>query len=71
MDSSDMNESSVREAMKAAEVFVRRARAVLAQAKFVKSEDKTFFFTGTKTTGALKRASMELTRLLAAMRKSG
>ena len=60
-----MRRDDVLAAKKAAKEFIRRVDAVI--------EDEgagTHYFYGSPQTGALRRQSMELTRALAAMRKS-
>ena len=58
-----MTNETVRDAMKEAERFLQAARNALAVTTPVS------FFYGTKESGALRRASMDLTRALAEMRK--
>jgi hypothetical protein len=63
-----MTQESVKKAQDAARIFNARARNVLAS-----EEAKRWgghIYTGAKQTGALRRASMELTRALAEMRKA-
>jgi hypothetical protein len=60
-----MNDTSVKEAERAAKEFLRRT------AEWRKAEDKPPFFVGTKRSGAVRRASMDLTRALAEMRRPG
>ena len=55
-----MTQESIKEAVKQAREFIRRADATLKVDEWV---------TGSRESGALRRQSMELTRALAAMRK--
>lgn len=59
-----MNRRTVNAAIKAAEDFIDAARAAKAEL-----EESNHWVVGTKNTGALRRASMDLTRRLADMRK--
>lgn len=66
-----MTPESLQFAVRAAEKFLDRARAA---EQTVKKSDGPFpyeYFDGNIQTGAVKRASMDLTRALAAMRKPG
>ena len=59
-----MNRKKVEEAIEEAERFLDRARAVL-------NNEPHYWFCGSADTGALRRSSMDLTRSLANLRKSG
>lgn len=60
-----MNDASVKAAEKAAKEFLAR---VVAWRKDIE-EHKGFSVVGTKRSGAVRRASMDLTRALAEMRR--
>lgn len=62
-----MNGQTLRQAIKDAKRFLKLANEVLVESE---SDTSLLFITGSKTTGACKRASMDLTRSLAEMRKS-
>ena len=59
-----MKIETVREAIIVAQEFVKRAKFVEA----IEEQDKSAFNFGCKETASLRRASMELTRLLADLR---
>lgn len=65
-----MNAQSVQDAMEAATTFLKKAENVLDEVERRKG-DKGYssVFYGSKETGALRRASMDLTRALADLRK--
>ncbi len=48
---------------------VLRVQAAIKDVERASFEDPTFWITGRKETGALRRASMDLTRALAEMRR--
>jgi hypothetical protein len=58
-----MKEETIKEATRIARHFIERANRV------IKSENPHWEITGTKASGELRRISMELTRVLADMRK--
>lgn len=59
-----MSPESIRKAIRDAEIFISRAQ-------IVKRQIEMSLYGPSKESGALRRASMELTRSLAEMRKSG
>lgn len=61
-----MTPRKIKDVLELMEEVKRRACTVLADAE---QEDGLHFVTGTKGTGALRRASMDLTRALADMRR--
>jgi hypothetical protein len=60
-----MKSAAVREAIKQAEEFLRRAKAV----KYFSTGGYEYLKSDPKATGALRRQSLELTRVLAEMRR--
>jgi hypothetical protein len=65
-----MNEASIKIAIKEAEQFIHRAKLALKdQAGFVHDGRKISYLVAGKKSGALRRASMDLTRALADMRR--
>ena len=62
----EMTKEGIKSAVDEAREFLKRATAVLKEAE---SNDYCLF--GDKLTGSLRRQSMELTRSLAEMRKTG
>lgn len=62
-----MNSEQARKARAAAVEFIKRVDAALKE-KSDEDEDSSWF--GSAATGALRRQSMELTRRLAALRRS-
>ena len=61
-----MNADTVSRAQKAADHFIECANAV----QLALPKDPNLFYRGSPATGALRRASMDLTRALAELRKS-
>lgn len=57
----------INRALEEAERFIVKARAARERLR----EDEMVEYCGSKETGAVRRASMDLTRALAALRKSG
>lgn len=62
-----MNRGQIKEARRAAERF---AALCIAADDELRAMDSNTYIGGTKTSGALRRASLDLTRALAEMRKS-
>lgn len=60
-----MNVKSLREARKAAQIFLAESKELQANL------DKDRFYHNPKVTGSVRRKSMDLTRALAEMRKHG
>lgn len=66
-----MNINTVKSARTLAERFIRKADAILDNLGGEDEPSENHWpITGTKETGALRRASLDLTRALAEMRKS-
>ena len=63
-----MTEGKVRAAITVAERFMTEARALLREQQELTPES---YYFGSKRSGAVRRASMDLTRALAAMRRPG
>jgi len=63
-----MNAKKIKEAVAAAKVFVARAACLLHSEPL---NDNSFHYYGSKHSAAVKRASMDLTRALAEMRRPG
>ena len=61
-----MNEHTLKEAVSEAERFLKRAKELQDLLK-----DKPHAFYGTKETGAVRRASMDLSRALSDLRRYG
>jgi hypothetical protein len=55
--------------LRAAKLAARKFLALAQEADQAWKNDKYFFISGTKLSGSLRRASMELTRALTEMRK--
>lgn len=65
-----MTPQNIRAAIKEARVFVAKAEALLAREKADADHPfRTYPLTGSKESGATRRASLDLTRALAEMRK--
>ena len=65
----EMTESKVKQAMAEATRFLDRANEVLAEHPVISLKEEVGTYWPSKETAALKRASMDLTRALAAMRR--
>jgi hypothetical protein len=61
-----MNDAKLAAAISEAERFIKKARAARKRLK----EDRLVIISGSAETGAARRASMDLTRALADLRKS-
>jgi hypothetical protein len=57
------------EKVRAVREHCRRVSALCAEVLKAEAEDSTQFICGTKATGALRRASMDLTRSLSELRR--
>lgn len=66
-----MNAAMIARAVREAEKFLERAATYKANTKTSGSGEFSYTFVGTKESGALRRASMDLTRALADMRRPG
>lgn len=65
-----MTPSRTREAVQTARRFIREAEALLARDKADESQrPRDYPFAGSRESGATRRASLDLTRALAEMRK--